>query len=84
MTLDSANPSATQSLARILVRLVAFMLVLIGLWGLTVNVVESLPGFDPNFPGYYFWSEIFRPASLAFLGIILWLTAHPVSQRICR
>lgn len=74
------TPLTSESLAKVLLKSIALLLMLLGAWGVSVNILEALPGFDPNFLGYFFWAEVFRPFALGGLGVLLWLMAGKVAR----
>lgn len=86
MTLEAPTQTTLSAaiLARVLLRCAAVLMMAIGVWGIVVNIAEALPGFDPNFPGYFFWAEVFRPFSLWFLGLAIWLCAGWFSRLVSR
>lgn len=60
------------------VRLIALLIGLVSVWQLLGNVLDSVSEFDPNYLGYYFSSQLLRPAlglglALVILVLSKWL-----------
>jgi uncharacterized protein YggT (Ycf19 family) len=82
MTKTDPTPLNANALALILVKILGLSLILGGLIVMIANVVESLPGFDPNYPGYYFMSELLRPFLAILSGTVLWFSGRCIARRI--
>lgn len=68
--MNPESPSC-QSLARSLLRVAAILLIALGLFQWTANILESYRDFDPSYWGYFFMSVCLRPMLLILLGILL-------------
>jgi hypothetical protein len=63
------------------VRTVAVALIAIGTWQGLANVGESIFSFEPSYAGFFFGSQLLRPGIAVFLGVLLWISAGPLSRR---
>ena len=70
------------SLSLLAVRLLALILVVIGLLQAVANVLETFRDFDPTHAGYYFKSQLLRPVVLMGGGFLTWTLSLPLSGLI--
>ena len=67
------------SLSLLALRLVALILVTIGLLQAVANILETVREFNPSHTGYYFKSQLLRPTVLIAGGLMTWALSHPLS-----
>lgn len=67
------------SLSLLALRLFALILVIIGLLQAVANILETVREFNPSHAGYYFKSQLLRPAILIAGGLLTWVLSHPLS-----
>jgi len=53
------------------IRLIGLILIILGLWVLFSNVIETSGDFNPAFAAYYFKSQLLRPLLACAFGVIL-------------
>ena len=68
------------SLSLLALRLLALVLVVIGLLQAVANILETFRDFDPTHDGYYFKSQLLRPVVLIGGGLLTWALSHPLSK----
>lgn len=66
------------------VRLLSIYFIVRGLWVLTSNVLGSIPEFDPNYFGYYFYTQMLYPIVGIVLGSVLYVLAPTLGRRISK
>ena len=62
------------------VRVLALLFVLIGVWMLVCNLIETVAEFNPAYAYYYFENQLLRP----FIAIILGFVLFKLSTRVAR
>ncbi len=75
----SLVPAATLS-----VRFLGVLFILLGGWQLVSNLIDGWIEFDPTYLGYFFRSQLLRPAVACALGVILIVLSRPLARALCR
>lgn len=77
-------PQADSNLriAQIGVRLLALYFIVQGLWLLIHNLIGSIPKFDPNYLGHYFYTQMLYPLIGILLGCALYALAPALGRCI--
>ena len=72
------------SRAAFVVRVLALLIVLTGLWMLVCNLIESVAEFNPTYAYYYFETQLLRPLLAIILGIVLFKSSRIVGRLLLR
>lgn len=70
--------------AILLVRIIAFLFVVIGAGQLLANVIESIREFDPTYWWYYVQSEMLRPLIAIISGKVIFFFSKPLGKLLAR
>jgi len=70
------------SLSLLALRLLALILVMVGLLQAVANILETFRDFNPTYAGYYFKSQLLRPVVLIVGGFLTWALSRPLSGLI--
>lgn len=66
------------------VRLVGLLVLLLGLWQLAGNIIDTWRDFDPSYITYYFSSQIARPLAGILIGLLVIFVAAPTGRLLAR
>lgn len=66
------------------IRVIGVLLVVLGLWQLIANIIESIREFDPTYWWYYVQSELLRPLLGIFIGKLLYWFSKPMGALLAK
>jgi|TARA_B110000438_G_C15699269_1_gene600287 hypothetical protein len=66
------------------VRLLSLYFITRGLWLLISNLLGSIPVFDPNYLGHYFYTQMLNPLVGIALGSLLYVLAPILGRRLSK
>jgi len=72
------------SAAILAVRLLGLFWLVVGLWMLVANIIESATEFNPSFVGYYLQSQMLRPLLAMGLGVLLIILSKKLGRWLAR
>lgn len=73
-----------QARATLGVRLLGLALVVVGLWQLLSNLIDTFYAFEPAYFLYYVTQQLLRPLVALALGALLLLVSRPLGRRLAR
>lgn len=80
----SESLTSSQRLAALALRLLGLLLILLGSWQAVANLIDGWMEFDPTYLGYFFRSQLMRPALVMLWGTALILLSRPLGRCIAK
>ena len=67
------------AIALLAVRMVGFVLILLGAIQATINLLETMDDFDPAHRAYYLKSQFLRPVVFQIVGLLTLASSRPLA-----